>query len=117
MALKRKPKPKPKPKPKKKPPAPKPAPQPPASTGSTSPTPEQLGQQASDIAAQDSMGPMVTSGSTTAPASAYQDAVQNQTDADLDAFFSSGSGPAYHYDSTVTYPQQMATTDTTGQTA
>ena len=116
MALKRKPK--PKPKPKKKPPAPKPAPQPPASTGSTSPSPEQLGQQASDIAAQDSgMGPMVTSGSTTAPASAYQDAVQNQTDADLDAFFSSGSGPAYHYDSTVTYPQQMATTDTTGQTA
>lgn len=42
--------------------------------------------------------PMVTSASTTAPASAAYDAAAAAADAQLPAFFSTGTGPAMHYD-------------------
>jgi hypothetical protein len=42
----------------------------------------------------------MTSASTTAPATAGQDAAADQSDQDLEAFFSSGTGPALHYDQT-----------------
>lgn len=41
---------------------------------------------------------MVTSSVTTAPASAGQDVAADQSDGDLAAFFSTGSGPVMHYD-------------------
>lgn len=87
------------------------------STTSTSPagaTPAQV-QQAADMAAQDGSGGtsgtgMVTSGSTTAPASATDDSAQDQTDSDLAAFFSTGTGSAMHYDPSQTQAQQDGTT-------
>lgn len=41
---------------------------------------------------------MVTSSVTTAPAAAAQDAAADQSDDNLAGFFSSGTGPALHYD-------------------
>ncbi len=42
--------------------------------------------------------PMVTSASTQAPANAAADPAAQQSDENLEAFFSSGPGPALHYD-------------------
>jgi hypothetical protein len=80
-------------------------------TTSTGASPSQI-QQAADMAGQggvsDGSGGAVTSGSTTAPADAYADTAQDQTDADLAAFFSTGTGPALHYDQTAMTTQQQA---------
>jgi hypothetical protein len=46
----------------------------------------------------DREGGMVTSASTTAPADAADDAAADQSDDDMAAFFSTGTGPAMHYD-------------------
>lgn len=68
-------------------------------SGQQGATPGQV-QAIADAAAQSGGGPMVVSGSTTAPLSAFQDTAQDQTDNLLDAFFSTGTGPALHYDPT-----------------
>ncbi len=54
-----------------------------------------------DVSQDSSGGAMVTSPSTTAPADAGNDAAADQADADMEAFFGSGHGPALHYDRSV----------------
>ena len=41
---------------------------------------------------------MATTASTTAPATSAQDPAADESDGDLEAFFSSGTGSAMHYD-------------------
>ena len=65
------------------------------------------GEQAA-AAAYETQQPMVTTPSTTAPASAYQDSRQDRSNDALQSFFSTGAGDAVHYHPGQTYATEVA---------
>jgi hypothetical protein len=87
-------------------PAPKPPAKKPSQGGTTTTTTDVQTAGAGEVTPQDAM----TSASTTAPAST-PDPAADQADDNLAAFFSTGTGPAMHYD----LAQQQSTAETGAQ--